>query len=151
VSSPQTRNRGDHDLVPIVLDQMQDAVIVADRNGVIQLWNRGAEIIFGFDASEAVGANLDLIVPERFRQQHNEGYRRTIASGHLRTHGRLLTTRANHKYGSQLYVEFSFGLIKDAAGSVSGLFAVGRDVTARHLAEVAARVSAAKAAHPAHS
>ena len=142
MSEPETRNAADVDLLAAVVDQMQDAVIVADRSGVIQLWNRGAEIIFGFDATEAVGARLDLIVPDRFWHQHEEGYRRTIASGHLRTHGRLLTTRSNHKYGSRLYVEFSFGMVKDAAGQVTGLFAVGRDVTARHLAEVAARVKA---------
>jgi PAS domain S-box-containing protein len=143
MSSPETRKTADPQLLAAVLDQMQDALIVADRSGAIQLWNRGAEIIFGFDASEAIGRNLDLIVPARFQQQHEAGYKRTIASGQLRTHGRLLTTRANHKYGSRLYVEFSFGLVKDSAGQVSGLFAVGRDVTARHQAEVAARVMAA--------
>jgi PAS domain S-box-containing protein len=122
-----------------IVARAQDAVIVADREGIIRLWNRGAEIIFGFGADEALGRNLDLIVPEKLRRAHNEGYRLAIETGQVRHDGRVLTTRSQHKWGSRLYVDLSFSLLKDEAGQVIGAFAIGRDATARHREEVARR------------
>ena len=133
-----------HDLGAMVVEAMLDAVIVADPQGVIRLWNVGAEVIFGFPAAEAIGRKLDLIVPEKFQLSHGDGFRRAVASGHLRSHGKVLTTRAKHKYGCRLYVDFSFGLLKDASGAAVGVFAVGRDATARHLGEVATRADVAQ-------
>lgn len=133
-------------LARAIVAQAQEAVIFADRGGIIRLWNRGAEIVFGYAAAEALGQSLDLIVPERFRNAHNEGFRRAIETGHTRADGRVLTTRAQGKFGGRLYVDLSFGLIKDESGTVSGAFAIGRDATARHLEEVARRVAAEPAA-----
>jgi PAS domain S-box-containing protein len=131
------------ELAAKVVDAMLDAVIVADAHGVIRLWNRGAEVIFGFSQDEAIGCSLDLIVPTRFRPAHAAGYRKAIATGHLHAEGKVLTTRANHKYGCRLYVDFSFGLVKGEGGAVTGVFAVGRDVTARQLGEAALQAQAA--------
>ena len=121
----------------MVLDQMLDAVIVADPDGVIRLWNRGAEVIFGYSASEAIGSPLDMIVPQRLKASHAAGFREAVRAGHLKSHGEVMTTRANHKYGCRLYVDFSFGILKDAQGALIGVFAVGRDVTARHMEQIA--------------
>lgn len=126
----------------MILEQMQDAVIVADAEGTIRLWNRGSEVLFGFSAAEAVGSGLELLVPPRFRQAHDQGFRQAIAAGHLRTEGRVMTTRSNHKNGCRLYVDFSFSLLKDPRGQVLGVIAVARDATARHLEEVAHRLQA---------
>ncbi|WP_332816338.1 PAS domain S-box protein [Ramlibacter sp.] len=129
----------------MILEQMQDAVVVADTEGTIRLWNRGAEVLFGFSAAEALGSGLDLLVPPRFRAAHNEGFRQAIAAGHLRTEGRVMTTRSNHKNECRLYVDFSFSLLKDPRGQVLGVVAVARDATARHLEEVAHRLQATAA------
>jgi PAS domain S-box-containing protein len=124
-------------LGPLILDQMLDAVVLADADGVIRLWNRGAEVLFGYSASEAIGAPLDLIVPQRMRAAHGAGFKAAVLSGHLKSHGKVLTTRANHKFGCRLYVDFSFGLLKDDSGALLGVFAVGRDATARHMEQLA--------------
>lgn len=100
--------------------------------------------IVGYGADEAVGRRLALIVPERFRPVHNEGYRRAMESGTVRCDGRVLTTRSQHKYGSRLYVDLSFGLVKDDSGHVTGAFAIGRDCTARQLEQQAARQTRAE-------
>lgn len=121
---------------------MQEAVVVADVDGIIRVWNRGAEVLFGFSTREAQGSHLSLLVPERFRRAHEEGWRRAIASGQLRTEGRVLTTRSSHKYGCRLYVDFSFSLLKDGVGAVCGVVAVGRDATARQLDEAARKALA---------
>jgi PAS domain S-box-containing protein len=50
-----------------ILDQAGDAVIFADRSGIIRRWNRAAQALFGFAAEEALGQNLDLIIPAHLR------------------------------------------------------------------------------------
>ena len=118
-----------------LLEQLPVSVIVADREGRITLWNHASEALFGFSAAEAVGQSLDLIVPERLRDAHWSGFDRSLASGTTKYAGQVMTTRANHKDGRRLYVEFSFGILKDEVGAVTGVVAVGRDGTERFLAQ----------------
>ena len=109
-----------------VLDQMSDAVIYADRSGKIQLWNRAAAALFGYEAAEAMGNSIDIIVPERLREPHWRGFEAAMASGTLKLSGRPTLTRALHKNGSRLYIEMSFALVKNADGSPLGSVAVAR-------------------------
>jgi PAS domain S-box-containing protein len=107
-----------------VLDQMADAVIYADRSGKIQLWNRSATALFGYEAAEALGSSIDIIVPERLREPHWRGFAAAMASGTLKLSGRPTLTRAQHKDGSRLYIEIA--LVKNADGSPVGSVAVAR-------------------------
>lgn len=116
-----------------------DAVIFADRDGAIRLWNRGAELVFGYSAAEALGRSLDLVIPDRLRHAHWEAFHRSLKTGRTKYTDRVLTTRSVHKNGSKLYVDLSFALVKDASGAVQGAFAVGRDCTARYLADIAVK------------
>ena len=109
-----------------VLDQMADAAIYADRDGKIQLWNRAAVALFGYEAAEALGSSVDIIVPERLREPHWRGFEAAMASGTLKLSGRPTLTRALHKDGSRLYIEMSFALVKNADGSPLGSVAVAR-------------------------
>ena len=108
-----------------------DAVLVADREGAIMLWNAGAERIFGFSASEALGRSLDLIIPERQRARHWEGYWRVVATGVTQYGERLLAVPALRADGKRISVEFSVALLTDARGQVEAVAAVVRDVTER--------------------
>lgn len=118
-----------------IVEASSEAIIFADRDGLIRLWNRGAELIFGYTSAEVVGQRLDVIIPERLRRAHWEAYDRSLETGRTRHTDRVLTTRSMRKNGAKLYVDLSFGLVKDANGFVLGAFAVGRDCTARYLAE----------------
>jgi PAS domain S-box-containing protein len=131
---------GNRNLHRAIIEQAQEAVIFADCSGTIQLWNRGAEIIFGYSTVEAVGKNLNLIIPEKLRHAHDEGFRHAVCTGATRNNGRVVTTRAQNKFGSRLYVDLSFELLKDESGAVIGAFAIGRDATARHLEQIARRL-----------
>ena len=121
-----------------IVASMADAVIFADPQGVIRVWNPAAETVFGFSAQEALGANLDLIIPERLREAHWTGFDRALQSGALRLGGRATLTRGLHKDGRRLYVDMSFALVRDAAGRIVGSVAVARDVTERETAKRAA-------------
>ena len=130
-----------------------DAIIFAGRDGIIRLWNRGAELIFGYTAAEAIGQSLDLIIPERLRKAHWDAFDRSIETGQTKYTDRVLTTRSMRKDGTKLYVDLGFGLVKNANGIPLGAFATGRDCTVRYEAERAlkARVQELEAKMPAAS
>ena len=115
----------------VLLEQAPDAVIYCDLEGRIQLWNAAATAMFGHNAAQAVGQSLDLIIPARFRAAHWAGFHRAVASGVAKYYGQVLTTRAAHVDGRKLYVDLSFGLIRDAAGEVMGVMSVARINAAR--------------------
>ena len=121
-----------------LVDGLPEALVVADPQGVIRYWNGAAERLFGHGQEEALGASLDLLVPERFKGAHDAGFARAVASGQLRVGGRVMRTRANHKDGRKLYVDFSFALLKDAGGQVVGVYATARDATEAQLKAAAA-------------
>jgi PAS domain S-box-containing protein len=127
------------DLARAVIERTPDAVIAADVAGAITLWNAGAERIFGFAAGDALGRSLDLIVPERQRARHWEGWRRVVATGQTAYGTRLLAVPALRADGRRISVEFSIALLSDARGAVTGFAAILRDVTERWERERAAR------------
>jgi PAS domain S-box-containing protein len=107
-----------------------DAVIVADPDGAITYWNAAAEAMFGRSADEAVGASLDVVVPEGLRERHWEGFRHTMATGETKYGGQTLAVPAVRADGERISVEFTVALLHDATGAVSGIAAIMRDVTA---------------------
>jgi PAS domain S-box-containing protein len=119
-------------LAESILEQIADAVIYADHSGTITRWNHAATSLFGYSASEALGQNLDLIIPEHLRERHWRGFEAAMANGVVKLQGRATLTRATHKTGSKLYVEITFALVKgEIEGPVIGAVAVARDVTER--------------------
>lgn len=129
-----------------ILAGMQEAVIYADLNGTIQLWNHGAETIFGFSSEEALGQSVDLIIPEKLRAAHWAGFNKAVAHGDILSAPGARMTKGLKKDGDQLYVEMSFAMVRNQSGEMIGSIAVARDATARFLAERAARQQAAAAA-----
>jgi PAS domain S-box-containing protein len=87
--------------------------------------------MFGHSPEEAIGASLDIIIPEKLRERHWAGYRRVMATGETQYVGRMLAVPALRADGSRISVEFTVTLLRDAAGSVWGVGAILRDVTAR--------------------
>lgn len=122
-----------------ILDQAPDAILYADRDGIIRLWNQGAERIFGFKAEAAIGQSLDLIIPERHRQRHWDGYHQTMASGLTKYGTQMLAVPALHQSGGQLHTEFSIVMLKDDQGQPQGVAAIMRDISARRAEEKALR------------
>ena len=108
-----------------------DAILFADREGVVRLWNRGAEEMFGWSAAEAVGKSMDLIIPERLRARHWEGWRRVMETGVTRYGKDVLAVPAVRKDGTTISIEFTIQLLRDDAGRILGPAAIVRDVTTR--------------------
>ena len=111
---------------------MSDAVIYADADGVIRLWNRGATRIFGFTEPEALGQPLDIIIPDALRQRHWHGYRATMRTGQSRYgDGQILSVPAARKDGTRISIEFTIVPFTDEGGQMIGIAAIMRDVTTR--------------------
>lgn len=115
-----------------LLNAMPDAVVYSDAAGRIGFWNKGAERIFGFENAEAVGQSLDIIIPEKLRSRHWEGYEKTMRTGTTRYGtGDLLSVPAIRKDGSRISIEFTIVPFHDDAGRMLGIAAIMRDVTKR--------------------
>ena len=114
-----------------IIEGAQDAIIFADKEGIIRLWNSGAEAIFGYSKEEAIGETLDLIVPEKLREKHWEGYRKVMDTGVTKYGSDILAVPALKKDDSRLSVEFTIVLLKDDTGKPQGTAAIMRDMTER--------------------
>jgi PAS domain S-box-containing protein len=115
-----------------LLSTRSDAVVAADPDGIIRFWNPGAERIFGHSQAEAIGQSLDIIIPERLRQRHWDGYRHTMATGQSRYgEGEMLSVPALTKDGATISVEFTIVPLTSDGGQMTGIIAIMRDATKR--------------------
>lgn len=116
-----------------------DAMIAAGSDGKIILWNPAATRIFGFTAEEALGRSLDLIIPERFRARHWDGYRNVMVTGQTRYGSDILRVPALHKDGRALSIAFTVALLHSSDGKPHAITAIVRDETSRWNEERALR------------
>jgi hypothetical protein len=122
------------ELFQALVEQSPDAIVFADRGGIVRLWNAAAEAVFGFSAAEIVGKPLDAIIPEHLREAHWRGYFRALAEGATKYQRHPLTTISLCKGGGRRYIDLAFSIVKNGA-EVAGALAVARDVTSRRRAE----------------
>ena len=112
-----------------------DAIMVCDAAGAITLWNKAAERIFGFTETEALGQSLDIIIPQRQRQRHWDGYHQTMATAVTKYGADVLRVPALHKDGHTLSIAFTVSMLFSQDHQVSGIVAIVRDETARFAEE----------------
>jgi PAS domain S-box-containing protein len=112
-----------------------DAIVACDARGAILLWNPAAERLFGYSAAEAMGQSLDLIIPERQRQRHWEGYHKTMATGVTKYGTDLLRVPAVTKSGGQLSISFTVSIVTASDGVPQAIVALIRDETAHFKAD----------------
>jgi PAS domain S-box-containing protein len=135
-----------------LLEHLADALVVADADGTVVFWNQAAERLFGWPEGEAVGRSLDLIIPERLRTRHWDGYRRVMETGHTDYGTRLLEVPALHRDGHTISIAFTVTLLVPAGERRPvAIAAVLRDDTARRteVRDLRARVAALESTPPA--
>ena len=130
--------KSDIDMKQLV-EAVGDAMMVADANGAITLWNPAAQRMFGYTEEEALGKSLDIIIPQRQQQRHWDGYTKTMQTGVTRYGHDVLRVPAMHKDGHTLSIAFTVALLLAPDGKVGGIAAVVRDETSRFAEERALR------------
>jgi PAS domain S-box-containing protein len=121
------------------IDAAADAIIAAGRDGKMVFWNPAATRIFGFTPEEALGESLDLIIPERFRARHWDGYRQVMSTGETKYRAEVLRVPARHRDGKTLSIAFTVTLLDAPDGEGRLIAAIVRDETARWNEERALR------------
>ena len=118
-----------------ILDAALDSVVTIDGNGVVVGWNGKSESMFGWTSAEAQGRSLSqLIVPERYRERHEEGLRRFLASGLGPILNRQIEMCALRRDGQEIPVELAIVPIRLETGWAFSAFI--RDLSERRQAEV---------------
>ena len=120
------------DLDPVALiAALGDAVMVCDATGAIILWNPACERMFGFTEAEAMGQSMDIIIPERLRGRHWEGYHQTMASGITKYGADVLRVPAVDKSGRKMSIAFTVAMLYAPDGKVNAIASMIRDETSR--------------------
>lgn len=131
-SSPVARSQLQDLRWQSVLDTARDAIISIDASGLVTLFNRGAQEMFGYRAEEVVGKNIALLMPSPYRDEHDTylaNYRRT---GVPQAIGRIRQVSAQRRNGEVFPIELS---VSEARADGDVLYtAIIRDVSERHAA-----------------
>lgn len=127
-----------------LVEGIGDAVVVCDAAGAIIVWNDAAVRMFGFSREEALGKSLDIIIPERQRQRHWDGYNKSMATGETRYGNDVLRVPALHRDGRNLSIAFTVAMLFDEAHKVTAIVAVVRDETQRWSEERQMRIRLAQ-------
>lgn len=125
-----------------VVQTASDAIICINHDGEIVFWNNAAETVFGYSADEMVGGPLIQIIPETFREQHQQGLQRVAITRRSGMIGRTVEVIGLRKDGEEFPAEFSLA----TWNSSEGVFFTGivRDITERKRVEEEIRKSVEK-------
>ncbi|WP_224741486.1 PAS domain S-box protein [Bradyrhizobium sp. 2S1] len=108
-----------------IIDSSDDAIVSKNLDGIIRSWNSGAERIFGYSASEAIGQPITLVIPQDRQSEEREILTR-IRRGERIDH---FETVRQHKHGSLIVVSLTVSPVKDANDKIVGASKIARDIT----------------------
>ena len=103
---------------------MTAALVFAEPDGVVRIWNPAAESLFGHSADEAIGQTLDLIVPPDYRERHWAGFREAMAAADGIVDHSMFDIPALHREGQTFRVEVRLLVVHDSRNRVAGAMAV---------------------------
>jgi len=116
-----------------LLDNVRESVVATDLEGRVRYWSKGAETLYGYRASEAIGQPIaSLVATSHTRESESDRIRQVLETGYWRGQ-----SRQYRRDGSSFWADTVISLVKDRGGNPSGLIGIDRDITQRHEAEEA--------------
>jgi len=116
-----------------VFESATDPIILANSDGRIIAWNDRARAVFGYTQEEVMGQPLTILMPARYRREHERGLKRTRSLEVHSTIGRTLELHGVRKNGTEFPIELSIGSwTTDRGRYYSGVI---RDITERKRSE----------------
>jgi PAS domain S-box-containing protein len=117
-----TRNR-----LAAIVDSSDDAILTKDLDGIITSWNQGATALFGYQAEEAIGRSVTMLIPPD-RQDEEPAILARIRAGERIEHYETVRQR---KDGTLVDISLSVSPLKDSTGTIVGASKIARDITER--------------------
>ena len=122
-----------------LLHAIGDALVVSDVAGNVIVWNAGAERLFGWSAQEALSQSMEMIIPERLRKRHWEGFDKSMQTGQTKYAHDLLRVPAVDKAGRAMSIAFTVFMLFGPDGKPTACGSVIRDETDRFAQDRAQR------------
>jgi PAS domain S-box-containing protein len=122
-------------LLGTIVQSSQDAIVSKTLEGQILSWNKGAEQLFGYSATDAIGQSITLVIPPDRRHEESQILSRLGRGERIEHYETVRLTRS----GRRIDVSLSISPIRDSAGKIVGAAKIARDITARRHAERATR------------
>ena len=132
-TTEQKERDRDRNLLSAIVDSSDDAIISKDLNGIITSWNQGAQRMFGYNAEEAIGQSITILVPPD-RLQEEPRILARLRRGERVDHFETIRCR---KDGILRDISLTISPVKDQHGRIVGASKIARDVTEHHRAETA--------------
>jgi PAS domain S-box-containing protein len=114
-----------------IVESSDDAIVGSDTNGTITNWNKGAERLFGYSASEAIGENI-LFLSRADARDDGKGLLMKACQGEIVKHHETLRRR---KDGTSVDISLTVSPIVDVEGQIVGASGIARDITERKRAQ----------------
>jgi PAS domain S-box-containing protein len=118
-------------LLASIVESSDDAIVSEDLNGVIASWNPGAERLFGHTADQVVGSSVTILFPPDLQYDESAMLKR-VRGGERIEHYETVRRR---KDGNLVDVSLTVSPVRNAAGRVTGVSTIARDISARKKAE----------------
>ena len=129
-----TESKKARDYSENLIEVARDAIVGIDESGIVNIWNRAAENIFGYLKDEILGQQITVIIPERYRQQHKDGLERFVRTSEHRIINTIVEVSGITKKGTEVPIEMSIAFQKDVGGIYS-FIAIIRNITERKRSE----------------
>lgn len=110
-----------------IIENSKDAIIGIDLQGIITSWNKGAESIYCYAKSEAIGSNYTILAPDEKKEEVRSNIERTMKGDEIND----FETMRRNKRDEKVYVSLTTSPVKDSGGNIVGVSIIARDITER--------------------
>ncbi|MDR4505705.1 MAG: PAS domain S-box protein [Candidatus Scalindua sp.] len=95
-----------------LIETAQDAIVCIDENGIITIWNKAAEVIFGYSHEEIIGQQILTIIPEKYKEDHKKGLKLFLETNETRITGKTVEVDGRKKNGEEIPIDVSLSYQK---------------------------------------
>jgi len=117
-----------------IVDNVADAIITIDENGIIESVNKATRKLFGYKRSELIGNNVKTLMPEKYKKKHDYSMKHYVSGGESQVIGKVIELAGRKKNGSLFPIDLAINeMLFDDKRMFTGII---RDITERKDAQI---------------